>query len=422
MMEILKTITGISKFLHSEMGKKYIAIFWPEVKKRLSARGLGRLAANITFVYKKIDEKVYDNPGVVDEQTVVIEAEAAEQEAVMNNNYTEVPRFVDVWSKYESIIDGVLKPMHQKSIGTCGIHTIQNMVNQIIIERGLEEVIELDISLMYRDYRHQRGNGVDSGTVMEYLFRKLIEDGIPVRTTKVITNRKHLLALDQNKTIEAGRQFRLFIFDSIVSRGYTIEKMAQDFEKYSTEGHKVQASLDVYRHKSRSKSLWWRLIVDWVDGMYKTGRHSTAVLFATINGEKLGVMEHEGERGYISLDSGDGYVKFMKESYLKKARWNYRIVKLKESFLTDLPSNIVVNPEDVLATRVIKYGQRSSDVMVLQKYLIDAGFAISSATGYFGNETRRALEQWQINVLGKSYGGTVWGSISQKTYKLLKSQ
>lgn len=62
-------------------------------------------------------------------------------------------------------------------------------------------------------------------------------------------------------------------------------------------------------------------------------------------------------------------------------------------------------------TANISYGQSGADVTKLQNFLISQGVRIpSGATGYFGNETKAALTQWQnkMGITGSGIG-TNWG-------------
>ena len=148
-METIKTITGISKFLHSETGKKYLARFWPEVKKRLSARGFGRLAANMTLAYKFIDEEAYNKPGNVEvSNQVEPESMRLQEEAAMAESYTETPRFLDIWSKYESVIDGILKLQKDYQIInakpiTAGCRMIKSKAEIAIIQLAMDITMEV---------------------------------------------------------------------------------------------------------------------------------------------------------------------------------------------------------------------------------------------------------------------------------------
>ncbi len=409
-MDFIKTITGISKFLHSDVGKKYIAKIYPVISHRLTARGFGDLVKSITRTYKFIDDEVYNNPGYhEDEQDYVVDHE---ETVVAESSFTEVTPMEDIWARVGGEVKDKLMPMHQKSIGTCAIHTVQNMLNTITIERGLEEKIETDISLMYRDYRWNKGGGRDKGTVVDDLFRKLKVEGIPLRTNKVILNRKNLLALDESETAEEGRAFRTNVFGEIVKRGSTIEKMIQDLDGLDTATHAVQVSIDVFRNK-KGKSYWHNPLIKWEDGMYKSGRHSVAMLFNTINGERISIHSDNGNRGFWILDSGDGAIKFLTESYLDKARFNYRIVKFVDARHQAIP---YVKPAGVdLGEVVIRYGDTGRNVTALQAYL-----GMDTSVAKFGPATKRALDAWQVKNLGKSYGGTHWGKISQLTYKALK--
>jgi hypothetical protein len=64
-------------------------------------------------------------------------------------------------------------------------------------------------------------------------------------------------------------------------------------------------------------------------------------------------------------------------------------------------------------TSSVAYGQTSQDVTTLQNFLISQGYSIpAGATGYFGEQTKTALAQWQsahgINSSTAGYG-TNWG-------------
>jgi len=57
------------------------------------------------------------------------------------------------------------------------------------------------------------------------------------------------------------------------------------------------------------------------------------------------------------------------------------------------------------------FGQSSADVIAMQKFLISQGMSIPSGpTGYFGNETKAALTQWQTKqgITGAGIGEN-WG-------------
>lgn len=61
----------------------------------------------------------------------------------------------------------------------------------------------------------------------------------------------------------------------------------------------------------------------------------------------------------------------------------------------------------------VSYGQTSSDVTLLQNFLIGQGMSIpAGATGYFGDQTKAALSQWQasVGIPPSTPGyGTNWG-------------
>lgn len=67
-----------------------------------------------------------------------------------------------------------------------------------------------------------------------------------------------------------------------------------------------------------------------------------------------------------------------------------------------------------LSTLPISYGLTSSDVTALQTALIKLGYAVSSATGYFGTQTKSAVIVFQNN-----YGLTGDGVVGNMTYNTL---
>lgn len=411
-MELIKIL--LDKYIATNPLERWKGIYYPMIERRLaSKRGLKRMLQKATGVWLFIDKS-----GLLDTGFVKDPQEEAVLESVIpeTSTYTETKSLDAVWAKFP--FKKLLQPKNQGNIGTCAVWTIQNLVNQIIAERGLKDVIELDISLMYRDYRWKRGSGEDSGTVVNYLLDQLIKDGVPLRTTQPITNRKDLLALDQDKTIEAGRQFRMHIIESYGAPQAGFEKLMQVMGSTDTFTNKIQISLDVYRHKTKAH-YWWNWVVDWVNGMYYTGRHSLMALFMTVNGEKIAGLNNKGKRGILAVDSGDGEFKFITEDYLSKANLTFRVIKVKGNFgkppVIEVPTPVQT---DVLATTVIKYGEESQNVTLLQTYLETQGyFTFKGKKGKFYGVTQRALSAWQRDVLGQDYGGSYWGTISQNAYK-----
>src|SRR5271157_4986985 len=55
-----------------------------------------------------------------------------------------------------------------------------------------------------------------------------------------------------------------------------------------------------------------------------------------------------------------------------------------------------LSQSSAVPSRTLSYGAKGSDVILLQKFLSGLGLLTSdSVTGFFGNQTRSAVKQWQ---------------------------
>jgi stage II sporulation protein D len=77
--------------------------------------------------------------------------------------------------------------------------------------------------------------------------------------------------------------------------------------------------------------------------------------------------------------------------------------------------NITVNRRPLYLSKLpLKYGMTSSDVAALQNALMKLGYSVSSASGYFGTQTKSAVIAFQRNK-----GLTADGVVGSTTYKAL---
>lgn len=75
----------------------------------------------------------------------------------------------------------------------------------------------------------------------------------------------------------------------------------------------------------------------------------------------------------------------------------------------------LLDSEQVLAN-VLKVGDKNSMVSRVQKYLKDLGYLSSNPTGYFGEETEKAVKKFQ-----SKNGLTSDGKVGANTLKVLSS-
>lgn len=69
-------------------------------------------------------------------------------------------------------------------------------------------------------------------------------------------------------------------------------------------------------------------------------------------------------------------------------------------------------------TRALTVGSTGADVTALQNYLLSKGYVISSATGYFGPQTKAAVAAWQT-ANGVAPAAGYFGPVSQAKYMAL---
>lgn len=419
--------------IKSESFANLLVKWYPAIERRLSGSGLWRIGKRLIGLYKD-----KDYTGAIESIEAAYKRAQLRKELVIPEGgpAMSLPKLSDVWPRIKAEVEK-LKPENQEDIGTCAIWTVQNILNQIIWERGLEEYVELDISLMYKDYGFisKKDPGADLGTVVEDLWKILEKEGAPLRTLKPIKSARLLKALRLNSSVAVGHQFRIRFVKKMVHYGTTFGELVTAMQTYDPVRHKIQGSLDIYRHKDSKKSFWNNWIIKWFSGMYKTGRHSVAILFGITPKTKtcISPMESTDGRGVVVIDSGDGQIKFVTESYLEKADFSFRVFEI--ALGTFIPNQVVVpepvpqpipepevpkpvRPLDDLATTEFKFGYSGPIVMKMQQYLVSRGHLDKSkVNGKFQNSTKLAIGRW-LKAGGKAYSSIeMWGPICQALYK-----
>lgn len=397
-MEIIKRLSGFKTFIYSKQGKKFLSVTYPRIKDRL------RFAWLWEMLYAKYDDT---NTGEVYETK--LENDFGEQ--LDGNDEETYPDYADL---EREIIDSDRNLVCRKQPpSTCGQETINNIIREQLVKLGVPAskvpLVVTAIDAMYRQYSPQ-----DNGTNTFRVYPKIVSNGVTLNINSEIEDRiAHL--------------FTINFFKEIVAR--TTDK--EQFYKWVDKAHKSNDLLvTMSKHNSRAVNAYGRTIVtlNKNKSTERTGGHITGL--NTI----YGVFMLEGERSVRTLESSfsktsDSY-RLYKDSVLDVAFNVCTVFRVNEKFkalsnvsnqkdavaiLTEL---LAQKLDDNLTNTTIVKGQNGDAVVKLQEYLERQGyFTYKGTKGYFGEITRVALEKWQIDKLGKSYGGNVWGSLSQKVYK-----
>lgn len=424
----------------------FLVRWWPAIESRLTARGLGRIAQRLTFLYKNVKPGETEFTGLVDEHI-----QHDRPELAMGDK--ELPALSTVWAKVEKEVKAKLTPTHQKSIGFCVLWTMQNLMRLNLYQHRAEVQPLADTAYMGKKYRYTKQAGDDLGCIVDDVINNIKYKGFPIQTFNPAFTKEELLALDMNPTVDIAGAYALHLIDHKrkIIRGNTLDQLISDLDGLDPKTVGVQISLDIYRHKTASKSYWFNWIITAVADMYKTGRHSVTMLFANIQGTQVGVMQGPTERGFLVMDSGDGLIKFVGESYLKKADWNYRIIPMLapqellqkrvdelEVMLGKKPANVfsvpkeevkkVIAPKpvitgDPLESVVMRDGDKSEEVRLLQTFLYNQGLTGKSAVNAkYGNTTTKAVAAWMAKEAGVAIKGDMWGSSCHTAYKKFKTK
>ncbi len=415
-METKETfLEKLLRFAKSETVRKFLVWVYPHIKMRLSEVGKGRLPFLAEFFYKEF----YGETGLIEsEDDLVLASQQDTDEPTLSSN--DIPA-------YESsmpLLSGMHKVEYQKSIGTCAVHTVDNITKQFLMDRGLQPT-KTNVSLMYKDCRSAgKYAGHDSGTIVSKCYEQLVKRGVPVKTWETILNRKELKALDENKVISNGWDVTLDIWGKTKYWGRDADRLTGLLSTLDPLTHKLQISLDVTRPG------YWRTPIIKENTSKKSGRHSVAGVFRLVNGNKVGVFNHSkyGNGIYID-DSGDGQRKFLTFDYFSSRNGIWRIIEMKDDTkntgiqtVQKFDPSKIVNTNDTLSKTDISKGQKNNKAVVeLQTYLERLGyFTYKGSKGTYGNITARALASWERKYLGQSYGGGNWGSKHQAAYRLSK--
>ena len=289
-MNIIKKLLGIHAFLHSKTGKKYIAYIWPLIKQNFLGTRYWK--------YLGFAEKAYnyfESGESEDSYKAGLSLAKAEDETKYARGASKnIP-------EYSEISQGMDEFFHQADeqgrIGMCVPHTVFNMCKNAMRKRGLEG-IEIDRSLLYKDLRLQNATpGKDTGTHVEYMFNQLIQRGIPVKVNEEIRDRKHLKNLDLNRFASNGWQTTIKLWDKISHRTSKWSRFTELCEKLDPNEYEIQISLSEHRDD------YFPYETPKVSKRTPTGRHSIAVQYGYVKGEKTGVFNYKDTQATRCFES-----------------------------------------------------------------------------------------------------------------------
>lgn len=429
---IISAGIGISRWLHGEGSKHFRTYTYPRIKRttrRFVNLGIYEL---IERGYKIVDDTFYQGaiePLTPEQQAILKRGEtlafADEQlDRSAEDRSTSLPRF-------EDIVDDLLiwKGLEQGNTYRCGTFTMNNMLRTAMVRKGLRPPLEVTaIDPLYIFTKAGKGK---TGTVMNNAFRWLAQNGFPIASwTPSMTNHdKELNQLERDRNVDNAKVFSTVRATGNTRFTYKYDE-AVELDRTLPMSYEMQVSISF----NRSLRYFGQKVpfVQAINGKYdleRTGGHS-------VHGVRGSFSTWEtGEAGFAIIESAyrsseDG-LRFLTKKLMDYGMITIRFVELNVGTDTVAPNPTPAptpNPTPTpapnpsfpyarLAGVDMQFGENNNNVKLLQQYLIAQGHAIpAGATGYFGEQTRVALKEWQDKQFGDRYTGTVWSQISRSKF------
>jgi len=375
--------------------------------------------------YKIVDDTFYK--GVIEpiseeqEQAMKRGEQMALTDESLEDRATSLPRFEDIESGLP-----IWKGLEQGRTYRCGTFTMNNMLRTAMVRRGLKPPLEVTaIDPLYIKTKYGRGQ---TGTVMNQAFSYLAKEGFPIPSWQpsMTDQDKELVALENNKAIDNAEMFSSIKATGKVEYVWKYEDAVR-LDQTLPMNYEMQVSIAFNRSL---KYFGFKVPeVRKIDGKYdfnRTGGHSVHGVRASFS------TWEDGEEGFAIIDSAyrsseAGW------RFLKKRLFDYGLIQVRFVELQiggEVVDPIKPTPQPTpppasfpfarLASIDTRFGEKNNNSLLLQQYLISQGHNIpAGATGYFGEQTRLALKEWQDKHFGDRYDGTVWGSISRKKFIIL---
>jgi len=330
--KIVNAIVWLHRKIHSEKGRALIARYYPSIESYFNGSKIANYLDVAEWFYG-----VSKNLGVAEDALAedIAEMEAAGSQELPAMSTRLPKRDFDDYA--EIIRSRMHKIQHQGRIGTCAAHTHENMLqgvqrNQVAVGDGNinRESFHIDINFLYRNYRFAgQRPGQDTGTYVGRQIQAIINEGLLVRVTEPILNRKYLKELDESKVFDGSNEMmRIFPYESVEMITNNLDAFERKMASIDVSQYAVQLSTDVFR-----PGYWGVDLITRIFGKL-SGRHSVGIVAEKIDGESVCVLYSKDKRltdprVCYMMDSGDGKLKPVSFDFLKKANVFLRVVKLR---------------------------------------------------------------------------------------------
>jgi hypothetical protein len=387
-------VISLSKWLHSQQGKKFLAYTYPKLKS------FTRKYVNLG-IYEYL-EKVYWK---VDEHWHGGDMEPVPELKPEGYSLPTLPNFEDIYDEKRFNMS-----RDQGKTNRCTLYTTENQIKDHMYLQGITPPDRIiDTQLLYSQVAYKDG---DNGVVYPELIEHVQDNGVPINTYDEDTEAGSWTRYMQNYSqYKAGLDYAMPWHKGTNSENYRIAATYDDAAYLDS----ILGDEWVARMSIRGVEWFGKSKPDGTPNP-RTGGHSIALMRGTFsvdqdNDEVVAVHEsarYSSEPPYRTptkalLDSPHVYVSFQ---------------RVHLGNISALPSPTVkVDKYPLLSQKDIRFGSRGEAVVQLQSFLEDEGFfTYKGEKGYFGQVTAKALREWLKAKTSRTYSGRYWGSISRKLY------
>lgn len=313
--------------------------------------------------------------------------------------------------------NGIYKRTRDQEYGTCVYESYDILYIESLIKQGLlpvefdgETFIDIDHAYFTKQYQP----GVDSGTVPTQAYQEAITEGLPLRLTyqDVDSDNTRFQADLANKNDKVFDYRVKAPFKKTVS-GYGADSFFKAYEAELEKGNNPMFRVSKRNHKNVA---WYHETTPYIKSNIPqpSGGHSMA------GAGSYGIFMYRGEPTvYLYESAGTVRYHLARLSVLRMVMTSWELYEVADggTVITDTPTS------DILATTDINFLERSQNVVTLQKYLISQNISIpAGATGFYGNQTTRAVREWKVKHLGGDQSGRNWDVVARLKYSVLTKQ
>ena len=350
-------------------------------------------------------QDLYQDDENINTGLVIVEEES---EAVQGNDLfiaNDLPHLNDVkdiddW-RYE----------RWQEYGTCVYETMNITTIQALRLLGLwniDDKVVLDINHGYFDKVYEPGK--DTGEVPDWAFDKYKEDGLPIETTYQHEKEDTVRFIDAlDAKDEDAYKFTITAPYTKVAEGNGADSFFIAYQELIEAGETPLFEISI---SNLNNVHWYGIETPYIKSNIRDARSGGHRMSGNAF---MKIFEYKGEPAVAIHNSEarsgvDMHLARLSILRLNMNSWDIYLVDVAEQVTTPPASSI-------LASERIVFGNGGDSVVELQNYLISQNISIpAGATGFFGNQTKVALKEWQDEQFGNVYDGTVWGSISQRRF------